>query len=142
MPYVRPVKTGSDGLSWPRPIPKPEIPPGQLAELKDLLYRLYTEAGMPAADMIAVVAADDELPGAPSQVFRPSGTRMVAQAADPQAWVVHADAARSRSRTPIICSPTPAGSRRCSPISTTPRRVLNHPASHAFSQLSATGWHR
>ena len=42
--------------------------PGPLGELKELLYRLYLEAGAPKLEHIAaLIAADDSLPGAPEK---------------------------------------------------------------------------
>ncbi|MCQ0008158.1 hypothetical protein [Actinomadura madurae] len=52
----------------PRPIPRPQVPPGPLRDLKDLLYELYLQAGAPSLDEItALIAADDDLAGAPGR---------------------------------------------------------------------------
>ena len=59
--------TGS-GARRPRVISRPRVPPGPLADLKALIYELYLAAGTPTLDEItAVVAADDELAGAPGR---------------------------------------------------------------------------
>ncbi|MEU6033032.1 transcriptional regulator [Streptomyces tauricus] len=51
-----------------RRIGPPCVAPGPLAELKQLLYRLYVEVGAPSMeDIAAAVAADDGLPGSPSK---------------------------------------------------------------------------
>ena len=50
----------------PRPINRPRVAPGPVADLKDLLYDLYLEAGQPTLDEIADSARDDDdLPDAP-----------------------------------------------------------------------------
>ncbi|MFF3441805.1 hypothetical protein [Streptosporangium sp. NPDC002721] len=52
----------------PRPIKRPSVPPGPLADLKVLLYELYVQADRPSLDDIAAaIAADDDLPGAPAR---------------------------------------------------------------------------
>ena len=52
----------------PRLVRRPAAGPGPLGELKELLYRLYLEAGAPTLEHIAaLVAADDDLPGAPEK---------------------------------------------------------------------------
>ena len=52
----------------PRVVPRPQVPPGPLRELKDLVYELYLRAGAPSLDAIAAeVADDDRLPGAPAR---------------------------------------------------------------------------
>ncbi len=59
--------TGS-GARRPRVISRPRVSPGPLADLKALIYELYLAAGTPTLDEItAVVAADDELAGAPGR---------------------------------------------------------------------------
>lgn len=51
-----------------RPIVRVEVPPGPLADLKDLLYELYVMAGTPTLDdLVAQIADDDDLPGAPER---------------------------------------------------------------------------
>ncbi|WP_405421956.1 tetratricopeptide repeat protein [Streptomyces erythrochromogenes] len=50
----------------PRPVARPQIPPGPLHDLKAFLYQLYVEAQTPSIDdIVAAAAADDDLPGAP-----------------------------------------------------------------------------
>ena len=52
----------------PRVVRRPVAGPGSLGELKELLYRLYLEAGAPTLEHIAaLVADDDDLPGAPEK---------------------------------------------------------------------------
>jgi len=52
----------------PRVVRRPVAAPGPLGELKELLYRLYLEAGPPTLEHIAaLIAADDSLPGAPEK---------------------------------------------------------------------------
>jgi len=52
----------------PRLVRQPAAAPGPLGELKELLYRIYLEAGAPTLEHIAaLVAADDDLPGAPEK---------------------------------------------------------------------------
>ena len=54
----------------PRVIGRPQVPPGPLAELKDLLYELYLQAGTPTLDQIASWIAEDkheDLAGAPAR---------------------------------------------------------------------------
>ncbi|PSM38081.1 transcriptional regulator [Streptomyces dioscori] len=51
-----------------RRIARPCVAPGPPADLKDLLYRLYLDAGAPSVQAIAAaVARDDSLPGSPSK---------------------------------------------------------------------------
>lgn len=51
-----------------RAIRRPRVPPGPLADLKDMVYELYLEAGAPLLDEIAArVVEDDQLPGAPGR---------------------------------------------------------------------------
>jgi len=61
---------GKDGrpVRRPRVIERPQVPPGPRADLKALVYELYLQAGAPSLDqMAAIVAADDELAGAPGR---------------------------------------------------------------------------
>ena len=52
----------------PRVVRRPTAGPGPLGELKELLYRLYLEAGPPTLERIAaLIAADSGLPGAPEK---------------------------------------------------------------------------
>ncbi len=52
----------------PRVITRPHLAHGPHRELKDLLYRLYLEAGPPTLDEISRwISEDDELPGAPER---------------------------------------------------------------------------
>lgn len=52
----------------PRVVRRPVAGPGPLGELKELLYRLYLEAGPPTLEHIAaLIAADDDLPSAPEK---------------------------------------------------------------------------
>lgn len=58
----------SRAVKRPRPVKRPVVPPGQLADLKELVYRLYLEAGTPSLDEIAaLISEDDGLPGAPER---------------------------------------------------------------------------
>ncbi|WLW51486.1 hypothetical protein [Streptomyces sp. YU58] len=51
-----------------RSLRRPEVAPGPLRDLKDLLYELYLAAGSPTLDqMAAAVAEDDSLSAAPSR---------------------------------------------------------------------------
>ncbi|NGO10067.1 transcriptional regulator [Streptomyces sp. HC44] len=51
-----------------RRVERPRVAPRALADLKELLYRLYTEAGAPTLEHIATLIADDDaLPGCPSK---------------------------------------------------------------------------
>jgi TPR repeat protein len=51
-----------------RSLRRPEVAPGPLRDLKDLLYELYVAAGSPTLDqMAAAVADDDSLSAAPSR---------------------------------------------------------------------------
>ena len=52
----------------PRPLSRPQLPPGPLRELKDLLYELYAQAGCPTLDQITEgIRGDDSLAGAPQR---------------------------------------------------------------------------
>jgi hypothetical protein len=52
----------------PRPIGRPRVQPGPLADLKDLIYRLYLRARTPTLDEItAAVASDNDLVGCPGR---------------------------------------------------------------------------
>ncbi len=52
----------------PRLVQRAQVAPGPLGDLKNLLYQVYLEAGAPSLDQIAaMVAADSDLPGAPSR---------------------------------------------------------------------------
>jgi hypothetical protein len=57
-----------DGPVRRRPIGRPRVPPGPLADLKALIYELYLEAGTPTLDEIAAwTAGDENLAGAPGR---------------------------------------------------------------------------
>ncbi len=61
---------GGGSVRRPRVIGRPRVPPGPLAELKDLLYKLYLQAGTPTLDQIASWIAEDQhedLAGAPAR---------------------------------------------------------------------------
>src|SRR5690348_10277744 len=61
---------GDSSVRRPRVIGRPRVPPGPLAELKDVLYELYLQAGTPTLDQIASWIAEDEhedLAGAPAR---------------------------------------------------------------------------
>lgn len=61
---------GGGSVRRPRAIGRPRMPPGPLAELKDLLYELYLQAGTPTLDQIASWIAEDkheDLAGAPAR---------------------------------------------------------------------------
>lgn len=52
----------------PRVVRRPAAGPGPLGELKELLYRLYLEAGPPTLERIAaLIAAGDGLDGSPEK---------------------------------------------------------------------------
>ena len=59
---------GGRAVRRPRVVRRPVTRPGPLGELKELLYRLYLEAGPPTLEHIAdLIAEDDSLPGAPEK---------------------------------------------------------------------------
>ncbi|MFE1331795.1 tetratricopeptide repeat protein [Streptomyces microflavus] len=70
----------------PRRVRRPNVAPGPLSDLKQLLYELYLDAQTPTLDaVVAEIAADDALPGSPSRdtVARIlSGPAVPAQQAD------------------------------------------------------------
>ncbi|MFF8596687.1 hypothetical protein ACF061_35765 [Streptomyces sp. NPDC015220] len=52
----------------PRPVGRPQLPPGPLRDLKHLLHDVYLAAGAPSLDTVAdLVADDDDAPGAPGR---------------------------------------------------------------------------
>jgi hypothetical protein len=61
---------GGGSVRRPRVIGRPRVPPGPLADLKDLLYELYLQAGTPTLDQIASWIAEDaheDLAGMPAR---------------------------------------------------------------------------
>lgn len=63
---------GGQSVRRPRVISRPTVTRGPLRELKDLLYRLYLEAGPPTLDEITQWISEDE-----SLPVRRSGTLCV-----------------------------------------------------------------
>src|SRR5205823_4878642 len=52
----------------PRQVEFLDLPDGPARELRDAIYRLYLEAGSPTLDdLVARIAGDDTLPGAPER---------------------------------------------------------------------------
>lgn len=71
----------SGGSRRKRAVQQPVVPPGPLADLKDLVYKLYVTAGTPTLDKIAAgIRGDRTLAGAPG---RDTVARIIGDAAMP-----------------------------------------------------------
>jgi hypothetical protein len=66
MVLMKDPESERSSVRQPRPISRPQIAPGPLADLKGLLYDLYLSAGAPTlGEITAAVDEDDDLAGAP-----------------------------------------------------------------------------